>query len=111
MDTNGDPGLSSEKNSQRRHLLSRGVAHYLRRGLLRLRAELLSCGHGAGEAAEQAGTCAWGDIVVAYNLWSARRVYRETLIGTSIIVVVAFTLIPVVNLPVWQPVIRWILRS
>jgi hypothetical protein len=50
-------------------------------------------------------------IVVAYDLWSARRVYRETLIGTSIIVVVAFTLIPVVNLPVWQPVIRWILRS
>jgi len=50
-------------------------------------------------------------IVVAYDLWSMRRVQRETLIGTSLIVVVALTLIPVVNLPIWQPVVRWILRS
>ena len=49
-------------------------------------------------------------IVVAYDLWSMRRVQRETLIGTSLIVVVALTLIPVVNLPIWQPVVRWILR-
>jgi len=50
-------------------------------------------------------------IVVAYDLWSTRRVQRETLIGTSLILVVALTLIPVVNLPIWQPVINWILRS
>jgi len=50
-------------------------------------------------------------IVVAYDLWSMRRVQRETLIGTSLIVVVALTLIPVVNLPIWQPVVRWILRT
>jgi hypothetical protein len=50
-------------------------------------------------------------IVVGYDLWSMRRVQRETVIGTSLIVVAALTLIPVVNLPVWQPVVRWILRS
>ena len=50
-------------------------------------------------------------IVVAYDLWSMRRVQRETLIGTSLIFVAALTLIPVVNLPLWQPVVRWILRS
>ena len=50
-------------------------------------------------------------ILVAYDLWSSRRVHRETIVGTSIIVVVALTVIPLVNLPIWEPAIRWILRG
>lgn len=50
-------------------------------------------------------------IVVAYDVFSARRVYRATTVGASLIVVVALTLIPVTNLPIWGPVIRWIRHS
>jgi len=50
-------------------------------------------------------------LVVAYDLWSMRRVQRETLVGTSLIFAAALTLIPVVNLPIWQPAVRWILRT
>jgi hypothetical protein len=50
-------------------------------------------------------------LVVAYDIWSVRRVYRATAIATSLIIVVALTLIPVTSLPIWRPFIAWIRRS
>lgn len=50
-------------------------------------------------------------LVVAYDVWSLRRVHRTTMIATAAITVAALTLIPVCNLPIWQGVIRWILRG
>ena len=47
-------------------------------------------------------------LVVAYDLWSLRRVHRATIIATSTIVIGALTLIPICNLPIWAPVIAWI---
>jgi hypothetical protein len=50
-------------------------------------------------------------LVVAYDLWSRRRVLRETIVGASLIIVLALTLIPISNLPLWQPFIAWIRHS
>ena len=47
-------------------------------------------------------------LVVAYDLWSTRRVHRTTTIACLIIYVQALTLIPLANLPIWQPFIDWI---
>lgn len=49
--------------------------------------------------------------VVLYDIWSVRRVYRATTVGASLIVIVALTLIPVTNLPIWHPFVEWIRRS
>jgi hypothetical protein len=49
-------------------------------------------------------------FVVAYDLWSTRRVTRPTAIGTALIYVQALTLIPLANLPIWEPVITEILK-
>jgi hypothetical protein len=50
-------------------------------------------------------------LVVAYDLWSTRRVQRATIIGTSLIVIVALTLVPVSGLPMWQSLVAWIRSS
>jgi hypothetical protein len=49
-------------------------------------------------------------FVVAYDLWSTRRVARVTAIATALIYFQALTLIPLANLPIWQPVINEILK-
>ena len=49
-------------------------------------------------------------FVVAYDLWSARRISRPTAIATGLIYVQALTLIPLASLPIWQPVITKILK-
>ena len=49
-------------------------------------------------------------FVVAYDLWSTRRVTRPTAIATALIYFQALTLIPLANLPIWQPVINEILK-
>src|SRR5277367_5696878 len=47
-------------------------------------------------------------FVVAYDLWSSRRVPRSTVIGYAMIAAIVFTLLPVSHLGFWQPVITWI---
>jgi hypothetical protein len=47
-------------------------------------------------------------LVVAYDVWTLRRVHRTTVIATASIWIEALTLIPVSQLAVWQPLIRWI---
>jgi len=47
-------------------------------------------------------------IVIAYDLWSTRRIHRATTIATVLIYVQALTLIPLANLPIWEPFIAWI---
>jgi len=48
--------------------------------------------------------------VVAYDLWSTRRVHRVTVVATSLIVLMALTVVPVSNLSLWQPVVTLIRR-
>lgn len=47
-------------------------------------------------------------LVVAYDIWSLRRVHRTTIIATACIWIQALTLIPVSQLALWNPLIRWI---
>jgi hypothetical protein len=47
-------------------------------------------------------------LVVAYDVWSLRRVHRTTTIATACIWIQALTLIPVSQLALWNPLIRWI---
>jgi uncharacterized membrane protein YozB (DUF420 family) len=47
-------------------------------------------------------------LVVAYDVWTLRRVHRTTVIATASIWIEALTLIPVSQLALWQPFIRWI---
>ena len=50
-------------------------------------------------------------LVVAYDVWSLRRVHRTTAIGVTLITVSSLTLIPLTQLGIWQPVIAWIRRG
>lgn len=50
-------------------------------------------------------------LMVAYDLWALRGVHRTTLIATVAIWVQALTLIPVAQLSMWDPLIRWIGHS
>jgi hypothetical protein len=50
-------------------------------------------------------------VVVAYDLWSTRRIHRTTAIACILIYVQALTLIPLANLPIWQPFIDWIRQT
>ena len=50
-------------------------------------------------------------LIVAYDLWSTRRVHRTTVIGAALIVVLALSVVPLANLPIWQPFIDWIRRT
>jgi hypothetical protein len=47
-------------------------------------------------------------LVVAYDVWSSRRVHRSTAIAFAMIVVVVLTLLPVSRLGFWQQCIAWI---
>jgi hypothetical protein len=47
-------------------------------------------------------------LVVAYDLWSTRRVHRSTAVAFAMIAAVVFTLLPVSRLGFWQQVITWI---
>jgi hypothetical protein len=47
-------------------------------------------------------------LVVAYDLWSRRRIYRSTAIAYAMIAVVTLTVLPVSRLGFWQRVIAWI---
>jgi hypothetical protein len=47
-------------------------------------------------------------LVVAYDVWALWRVHRTTWIATACIWIEALTLIPISQLRLWQPVIRWI---
>ncbi len=44
-------------------------------------------------------------LIVAYDLWSTRRVHRTTIIGTSLIFVLSLTMVPIANLPFWPRLI------
>jgi hypothetical protein len=50
-------------------------------------------------------------LVVAYDVWSLRRVHRTTMIATVWIWIQALTLIPIAQLSMWNPLIRWIEHS
>jgi hypothetical protein len=50
-------------------------------------------------------------LVIAYDLWSTRRVHRTTAIGSALIFVFALSVVLVTNLPIWQPFIDWIRRG
>ena len=47
-------------------------------------------------------------FVVAYDLWSLRRVHRSTTIAYAMIATSIFTLFPVTKLGFWQELIAWI---
>jgi len=47
-------------------------------------------------------------LVVAYDLWTSRRVHRSTAIAYAMIVAVVFTLFPITRLGFWQQCIAWI---
>lgn len=47
-------------------------------------------------------------LVVAYDLWSRRRIHRSTAIAYAMIVAVTLTIFPVSRLGFWQQVIAWI---
>jgi hypothetical protein len=47
-------------------------------------------------------------LVVAYDLWSTRRVQRSTAIASALIIAGMLTLVPVASLGFWQPVVAWI---
>jgi len=44
-------------------------------------------------------------FVVAYDLWSSRRIQRATAIGTGLIYFQALTMIPIASLPFWPRLI------
>lgn len=50
-------------------------------------------------------------IMIAYDLWSTRRVHRCTAIGVAVSMVCVLTLPPVSNLPLWKPVIARIMHQ
>jgi MFS superfamily sulfate permease-like transporter len=47
-------------------------------------------------------------LVVAYDLWSTRRVHRSTAVAFAMIAAVVFTVLPVSRLGFWQQAIAWI---
>jgi hypothetical protein len=49
-------------------------------------------------------------LVVAYDLWSSRRVHRSTAVAYTMIVVAVLTLFPVSRLGFWQQCLTWILH-
>jgi hypothetical protein len=46
-------------------------------------------------------------LVVAYDVWSLRRVHRTTVVGTAAIVVVALTIVPVSQMGFMRGVVEW----
>jgi hypothetical protein len=47
-------------------------------------------------------------LVVAYDLWSTRRVHRSTTIAFTMIAIVILSIVPVSHLEIWQQVVSWI---
>jgi hypothetical protein len=50
-------------------------------------------------------------LIVAYDLWSRRRVHHATAIGYALIVAEIVTLFPVLKLPLWHNWVQWIQRT
>jgi hypothetical protein len=50
-------------------------------------------------------------LVLAYDLWSLRRVHRTTVVGCAMIATLVFTVLPLSRLGFWQSLIAWIRRS
>jgi hypothetical protein len=50
-------------------------------------------------------------LVVAYDLWSSRRVHRSTAVAYAMIAGAILTVLPVSRLGFWQHVIVWIRRT
>ncbi len=50
-------------------------------------------------------------LVVAYDLWSRRRVHRSTAIAYATILIALLAAFPAAGLTIWQPVIAWIGRT
>jgi multisubunit Na+/H+ antiporter MnhG subunit len=49
-------------------------------------------------------------LVVAYDLWSLRKVHKTTIVGTTLIVLASLLLVPISQLSIWQPIVAWIVR-
>ena len=47
-------------------------------------------------------------FVVAYDLITTRKVMRATWVGTLLIMISIFSIVPVSNMPIWQHVVAWI---
>jgi hypothetical protein len=47
-------------------------------------------------------------LIVAYDLWSRRRLQRSTMVATCLIFGSILTLLPLSHLPIWQRCISWI---
>jgi hypothetical protein len=47
-------------------------------------------------------------LILAYDLWSLRRVHRSTVVGYAMIATSIFSILPVSELGFWQHVISWI---
>jgi hypothetical protein len=47
-------------------------------------------------------------LVVAYDLWSTRRLHRSTTIAFTMITVVMLSVVPVSQLEIWQHAVAWI---
>jgi hypothetical protein len=47
-------------------------------------------------------------LIVAYDLWSRRRVHRTTAISYVLLAVGMLTLVPVANIGFWQQFVAWI---
>jgi len=50
-------------------------------------------------------------LLVAYDLWSLRKLHRTTVIGYLLIAASILTLIPVASMSFWHPFIQWIRRG
>ena len=50
-------------------------------------------------------------IVLAYDLWSLRRVHRSTAVGTAMIVTAMLTLLPFSRMGFWHQFVSWIQRN
>jgi uncharacterized membrane protein YozB (DUF420 family) len=50
-------------------------------------------------------------LIVAYDLWSRRKVHFTTWVGTAAILIQAFTLLPLSTLPIWTPIVVWIRKG
>jgi hypothetical protein len=47
-------------------------------------------------------------LIVAYDLWSRRRVHRTTAIAYALIAVLILTLVPVAHMGIWTQCVAWI---
>ena len=47
-------------------------------------------------------------LIVAYDLWSRRRVHRTTAIAYALIAVLILTLVPVAGMGIWTQCVAWI---